>query len=53
MNATTYEYTDFSSVALIKIFQLADILKVTPKRATEIYIAEKSKIKAAQTKPAA
>jgi hypothetical protein len=50
MNAISLEYTDLSSAALIKIFQLADLLSVPPKKASEIYIstaAEKSREKQA------
>lgn len=42
MNAISIAYTDLSSAALIKIFQLADLLSVTPKRAAEIYLAAKA-----------
>lgn len=42
-NAISLEYTDLSSTALIKIFQLADLLGVTPKRAAEIFLATKAK----------
>lgn len=42
MNAISLEYTDLSSAALIKIFQLADLLSVPPKKAAEIYIATKA-----------
>lgn len=43
MNAISLEYTDLSSAALIKIFQLADLLSVTPKEAAKIYISAKAK----------
>lgn len=43
MNAIQFHYSDFSSAALIAIFQLADLLGVTPKRASEIYLLERSK----------
>lgn len=39
MHAISLQYTDLSSAALIKIFQIADLLGVTPKRAAEIYLA--------------
>lgn len=42
MNAISLEYTDLSSAALIKIFQLADILEVTPKAAAKIYLTAKA-----------
>jgi hypothetical protein len=40
MNAITFDYSEFSSAALIAIFRLADLLQVTPKRACEIYLVE-------------
>lgn len=43
MNAIQFHYSDFSSAALIAIFQLADLLGVTPKRASEIYLLERAK----------
>lgn len=43
MNAICLEYTDLSSAALIKIFQIADILGVTPKEAAQIYLAQRAK----------
>lgn len=43
MNAISLEYTDLSSAALIKIFQLADLLGVTPKDAAKIYLAAQAK----------
>lgn len=43
MNAISLEYSDLSSAALVKIFQLADLLSVPPKEAAKIYIAAKSK----------
>ncbi|HEX7261885.1 MAG TPA: hypothetical protein VF258_08730 [Luteolibacter sp.] len=43
MNAISIAYTDLSSAALIKIFQIADILTVTPKEAAKIYLAAKAK----------
>lgn len=43
MHSISLEYTDLSSAALIKIFQLADILVVTPKEAAKIYLATKAK----------
>lgn len=42
MNAISLEYTDLSSAALIKIFQLADLLGVTPKSAAKIYLTTKA-----------
>jgi hypothetical protein len=39
MNAISLEYSDLSSAALIKIFQIADLLDVTPKEAAAIYLA--------------
>lgn len=53
MNAVQFPYSDFSSAALIAIFQLADILGVTPKRASEIYLIERAKMAAPNTKSAA
>ncbi len=47
MNAISLEYTDLSSAALVKIFQIADLLSVTPKEATKIYIKARA---AAETK---
>jgi hypothetical protein len=43
MNAISLEYTDLSSAALIKIFQLADLLSVTPKQAARIYLSVQAK----------
>jgi hypothetical protein len=40
MNALTFDYSEFSSAALIAIFRLADLLQITPKRACEVYLAE-------------
>lgn len=51
MNAISLEYTDLSSAALIKIFQLADLLGVTPKDAAKIYLAAQAK-KVTQTQAA-
>jgi hypothetical protein len=47
MHSISLEYTDLSSAALIKIFQLADILGVTPKEAAKIYLSAKAKRKGA------
>lgn len=41
MNAISIKFTDLSSSALIAIFQIADILKVTPTRAAELWLAER------------
>lgn len=38
MNAISLEYTDLSSEALIKIFQLADLLAITPKEAAKVWL---------------
>lgn len=38
MNAMTLNYSDLGREALEAIFQLADLLKTTPKRATELYL---------------
>lgn len=43
MHAISLEYTDLSSAALIKIFQLADLLGVTPKKAAEIYLSTRAR----------
>jgi len=43
MNAISLEYSDLSSAALVKIFQLADLLSVTPKEAAKIYLTTKAK----------
>lgn len=43
MNAISLLYTDLSSEALIKIFQLADLLGVPPKEAAKIYLVAKAK----------
>ena len=43
MNAISLEYTDLSSAALIKIFQVADLLGITPKEAAKVYLAAKAK----------
>lgn len=43
MNAISLEYGDLSNSALIKIFQIADILTVTPKEAAKIYLTAISK----------
>lgn len=43
MNAISLEYTDLSSAALIKIFQVADLLGITPKEAAKLYLAAKAK----------
>jgi hypothetical protein len=51
MHAISLEYTDLSSAALIKIFQLADLLEVTPKQAAKIYLTAKA-TKATTTKAA-
>jgi len=51
MNAISLEYTDLSSAALVKIFQLADLLAVPPKEAAKIYITAKSKRAMAQKQP--
>jgi hypothetical protein len=52
MNAISLEYTDLSSAALIKIFQLADLLSVTPKEAAKIYLAAKARMLTSTAKPA-
>ena len=38
MNAMTLDYRDFSPAALIQIFQLADILDVTPREAATAFL---------------
>lgn len=43
MNSIAIEYTDLSSVALVKIFQVADILGITPREAVKFYLAAKAK----------
>lgn len=43
MNSIQFPYTELSSAALIAIFRLADLLEVTPKRASEIYLTEKAR----------
>lgn len=43
MHSIALEYTELSSAALIKIFQIADILSVTPKEAAKCYLAAKAK----------
>jgi hypothetical protein len=53
MNAIQFPYSEFSSAALVSIFQLADLLGVTPKRACEIYLTEKSKAAEPKTEEAA
>lgn len=42
MTIIALEYSDLSSAALIKIFQLADLLGVTPKEAAQIYLSSKA-----------
>lgn len=49
MHSITLEYTDLSSAALVKIFQLADLLGITPKDAAKVYLsAQAKKAKAAK-----
>lgn len=43
MSSIALEYTDLSSVALVKIFQVADILGITPREAVKFYLAAKAK----------
>lgn len=43
MSAITLSYRDLSFEAMVKISELADILKVTPSRAREIYLSESAK----------
>lgn len=43
MNAISIDYTDLSSAAMIKIWQIADLLGVTPAKATEIYLTARAK----------
>lgn len=43
MNSIALEYTDLSIVALVKIFQVADILGITPREAVKVYLAAKAK----------
>lgn len=42
MNAISIAYTDLSSEALIKIFQIADLLSIAPKEAAKIYISTRA-----------
>jgi hypothetical protein len=48
VNAISLEYTDLSSAALIKIFQLADLLSVTPKEAAKIFLSVKARTEASK-----
>lgn len=43
MSAIHLSYRDLSFEAMVKISELADILKVTPSRAREIYLSEAAK----------
>lgn len=43
MNAIVIEYEDLSSDALVKIFQLADLLGIPPREAAKFYLAVKAK----------
>ncbi|MBK1884169.1 hypothetical protein JIN85_17245 [Luteolibacter pohnpeiensis] len=43
MNSISLQYPDLGSAVLIKIFQIADILAITPKEATKIYLAIQAK----------
>ena len=43
MHSISLEYTDLSSAALVKIFQLADLLGITPKDAAKVYLAAQAK----------
>jgi hypothetical protein len=43
MTSLQIAYTEFTIAGLVSIFQLADLLNVTPKRACEIYLLEKAK----------
>lgn len=46
MNAMTLEYADLPAPVMVKIWQLADLLGVTPKRACEIYLSYIAKSRA-------
>lgn len=43
MHSISLEYTDLSTAAMVKIFQLADILGITPKDAAMVYLAAQAK----------
>lgn len=53
MHSISLEYSDLNSAALVKIFQVADILSVTPKEATKIYLSSKAKKAIRRESPAA
>jgi hypothetical protein len=42
MNALALPYSSLKTEILVAILQLADLLKTTPKRALEIYLAEQA-----------
>jgi hypothetical protein len=52
MNAISLQYRDLSAEALVKIFQLADLLEVTPKKAAELYLATRAATQTQSTKAA-
>lgn len=52
MHSISLEYTDLSSAALVKIFQLADLLGITPKDAAKVYLAAQAKKAKAQGRAA-
>jgi hypothetical protein len=39
MHSISLQYTDLSAAAMVKIFQLADLLGITPKDAAKVYLA--------------
>lgn len=47
----TIHYEDLNFAALVKIFQLADLLGITPKRATEVYLSATASASGKQAEP--
>jgi hypothetical protein len=43
MHSISLQYTDLSAAAMVKIFQLADLLGITPKDAAKVYLAAQAK----------
>lgn len=43
MHSISLQYTDLSQAAMVKIFQLADLLGITPTYAAQVYLAAQAK----------
>ena len=43
MHSISLQYTDLSAAAMVKIFQLADLLGITPRDAAKVYLAAQAK----------